>query len=72
MNGYDVESIARDVIIHYGLPFKFVSVNASGSGGWDISAQPGSGEVVRFTVADGRPVAMRVAIHETLAQKQRR
>ena len=71
MNGNDVESITRDVIIHYGLPFTFLSVSAS-SGGWDISARPGRGEVVRFTVADGRPVAMRVAIHETLEERQRR
>jgi hypothetical protein len=71
MNSSDVETIARDVIVHYGLPFTFLSVNAS-SGGWDISARPGRGDVVHFTVADGRPIAMRVAIHETLEQRQRR
>ena len=71
MNDIDVETIARDVITHYGLPFTVLSVRAS-SGGWDISAQPRRGEVLHFTVADGRPVAMRVAIHETLERRQRR
>jgi hypothetical protein len=71
MNVADVESIVRDVIVHYGLPFTLLSVIAS-SRGWDISARPGTGEVVRFTVADGRPVSMRVTIHETLAERHRR
>jgi hypothetical protein len=71
VNASDVESIVRDVIVHYGLPFTLLSVIASARG-WDISALPGTGDVVRFTVADGRPVAVRVTIHETLAERQRR
>jgi hypothetical protein len=71
VNVNDVESIARDVIVHYGLPFTLLSVIAS-SGGWDICARSGRGADVRFTVADGRAVAMRTRIHETLEERQRR
>jgi hypothetical protein len=71
MNVKDVESMARDVIVHHGLPFTLLSVIAS-SRGWEISARPGTGEVVRFSVADGRPVAVRVTIHENLSERQRR
>ena len=34
--------------------------------GWDIVVRAGTAGVVRFTVAGGRPIAMRAAIQETL------
>jgi hypothetical protein len=65
MNATDVKSLVDSVIIHYGLPFTVLSVIGSPAG-WTILVRAATGEEVRFTVAGQRPVALRVAIQETL------
>ena len=65
MNATEVELLVRGVIVHLGLPFTVLSVIGSPAG-WNIVVRAGTGEIARFTVAGGRPVAMRAAIQETL------
>lgn len=65
MNAADVDALVRDVIIHMRAPFALLSVTGSPAG-WNIQVRAGTGGMVRFTVADGRPLAMRVAIQENL------
>ena len=65
MNTTEMEMLVRSVIVHLGLPFAVLSVIASPAG-WNIQVRAGTGEVVRFTVLGGRPLAMRVAIQEKL------
>jgi hypothetical protein len=65
MTHAEMESLVRDVCIHYGFPFEVVSVAASPAG-WTVSVRGHTGRTVVFTVHDGRPLAMRVAIQERL------
>jgi hypothetical protein len=65
MNRTEVEELVRSVIIHIGLPFAVLSVVESAVG-WNIQVRAGTGGMVRFTVLDGRPLAMRIAIQEKL------
>jgi hypothetical protein len=61
----EVDALVRSVIIHLGLPFAVLSVVESPAG-WNIQVRAGTGEVVRFMLLGGRPLAMRVAIQEKL------
>jgi hypothetical protein len=65
MNTTEVDALVRGVIVHLGLPFAVLSVLQSPAG-WNIQVRAGTGGVVRFTVAGGRPPAMRLAIQEKL------
>jgi len=47
------------------LPFTVVSAVA-GAAGWNIQVRSDTGRLVSFTVLDGRPLAMRLAIQEKL------
>jgi hypothetical protein len=61
MNTTEVELLVRGVITDRGLPFTVMSVIDSPAG-WNIVVRAGTSGVVRFTVAGGRPIAMRAAI----------
>ena len=65
MNTTQVDAIVRDVIVHLGLPFAVLSIDESPAG-WNIVVRAGTGGLVRFGVAGGRPLAVRVAIQEHL------
>ena len=65
MKAADVDALVRDVIIHMRAPFALLSV-AGSPAGWNIQVRAGTGGIVRFTVAERRPLAMRVAIQENL------
>jgi hypothetical protein len=61
----EVHALVRSVIVHLGLPFEILSVVESPAG-WNIQVRAGTGGLVRFHIAGGRPLAMRVAIQEKL------
>ncbi|MGH9313346.1 MAG: hypothetical protein ACRD1S_09120 [Vicinamibacterales bacterium] len=65
MTATEMKSLVGAVIVHYGLPFTVLSVIGSPDG-WNILVRAGTGGIVRFTVADGRPVDLREAIQGTL------
>ncbi len=65
MNNTEVEALVRNVITHMGLPFAVLSVIPSPAG-WNIRVRAGTGGIVSFAIAAGRPVSMRVAIQEKL------
>jgi hypothetical protein len=65
MNTTEVDALVRSVIVHLGLPFAVLSVVESPAG-WNIQVRAGTDGVVRFTVLDGRPIAMRFTIQEKL------
>jgi hypothetical protein len=65
MDTVQVTAIVQDVIVHYGLPFKVLSVIGS-QHGWDIMVRAESGRTIPFTVADGRPVYVRETIQAKL------
>jgi len=65
MNATEVDALVRSVIVHAGLPFTAVSAVA-GAAGWTIQVRADTGRLVSFTVLDGRPLAMRLAIQEKL------
>jgi len=65
MNATEVAALVRSVIVHAGLPFTVVSAVA-GAAGWNIQVRSDTGRLVSFTVLDGRPLAMRLAIQEKL------
>jgi hypothetical protein len=65
MNATEVERLVRDVIVHGGLPFTVLSVRGSATG-WTIAVRSETGEIVQFPLPDGRPVDMRITIHDTL------
>jgi hypothetical protein len=65
MNTTEVDALVRSVIVHLGLPFAVLSVIESPAG-WNILVRAGTEGVVRFTVFDGRPLAMRSTIQEKL------
>jgi hypothetical protein len=65
MNTTEVDALVRSVIVHLGLPFTVLSVIESPAG-WNIQVRAGTEGVVRFTVLDGRPLAMRSTIQEKL------
>jgi hypothetical protein len=65
VNKTEVDALVRDVIVHLGLPHEVLSVTASPAG-WNILVRAGTEGVVRFSLFDGRPLAMRVAIQEKL------
>ena len=68
MNTTGVDTILRDVIIQLGLPFTVLSVVES-PGGWNIQVRAGTGGLMRFSVPNGRPVAIRVAIQQKLEEE---
>jgi hypothetical protein len=61
MNTTEVQLLVRGVIAERGFPFTVMSVIDSPVG-WNIVVRAGTSGVVRFTVAGGRPIAMRAAI----------
>jgi len=65
MNAADVERLVRDVIVNRGLPFTVSAVSGSPAE-WHVSVRTDTGDVVRFPLFDGRPVAMRIAIQNAL------
>jgi hypothetical protein len=65
MNPRDVETMVRDLITHLGLPFTVLSIVKSPAG-WNIQLRAGVGGLMRFSVRDGRPSAMRAAIQNQL------
>ena len=65
MNATNVQSLVRSVIVMFGLPFAVVSVFGSPAG-WKVVVRAGTGEIVRFTVADGERDDMRSTIREAL------
>ena len=65
MNTTDVDALLRRVIVHLGWPFAVLSVVESPAG-WNIQVRAGTGGVVCFSISAGRPLAMRIAIHEKL------
>ena len=65
MNATEVELLVRGVIVRLGLPFTVLSVIGSPAG-WNVVVRAGTADVMRFTLAGGRPAAMRAAIQETL------
>jgi len=68
MNTSGVDAILRDVIIERGLPFTVLSVIESPAG-WNIQVRAGTGGLMRFSVPNGRPVAIRVAIQQKLEEE---
>jgi hypothetical protein len=68
MNTTGVDTILRDVIIQLGLPFTVLSVVESPAG-WNIQVRAGTGGLMRFSVPNGRPVAIRVAIQQKLEEE---
>jgi hypothetical protein len=67
MNTAGVDAILRDLIIHLGLPFTVLSVIESPAG-WNIQVRAGTKGLMRFSVPNGRPVAIRVAIQQKLEE----
>jgi hypothetical protein len=65
MNTIQVTAIVKDVIVHYALPFTFISVTGSDRR-WEILVRAESGETIPLSVADGRPHYVREAIQEML------
>jgi hypothetical protein len=65
MNTTEVEMLVRSVILQLGLPFAVLSVVGSPAG-WHIRVRAGTGGTVSFTVAGGRPLAIRAAVQEKL------
>jgi hypothetical protein len=65
MNTLQVTAIVKDVIVHYALPFTFVSVTSS-ERRWDIVVRTESGKTIPLSVADGRPHYVRETIQEKL------
>jgi hypothetical protein len=61
----EVESLAQNVILHFGLPFTVLSVVRS-SNGWELTVRADTGAVTKFTVHGSRPIDIRVAIQATL------
>jgi hypothetical protein len=68
MNTTGVDAILRDVIIQLGLPFTVLSIIESPAG-WNIQVRAGTGGLMRFSVPNGRPVAIRVAIQQKLEEE---
>jgi hypothetical protein len=69
MNATEVELLVRGVIVHLGLPFTVLSVIGSPAG-WNIAVRQGTAAIVRFTLAGGRPAAMRAAIQVNLEARR--
>ena len=65
MNNVQVTAIVKDVIVHYGLPFTLVSVNAF-ERRWEILLRAESGRTIPLSVHDGRPSDMRQTIQDRL------
>jgi hypothetical protein len=65
MNSVEVTAIVKDLIVHYGLPFTLVSVNASDRR-WDILVRSASGRTIPLSVHDGRPSDIRQTIQDKL------
>jgi hypothetical protein len=65
MTTTEVEKLARDVIVHRGLPFTVLSVMGSPVG-WTISVRTGTGAVGRFIALGTRADFIRQTIVETL------
>jgi hypothetical protein len=62
----DVASITESVIVEHGLSFAVLSV-VRGMSGWDIRVrEQRGGAVVPISIPGGRPIDIRVAIHEQL------
>jgi hypothetical protein len=65
VNTAEVDALVRSVIVHLGLPCVLQSV-VEFPAGWNIQVRASGGGVIDFTLFDGRPAAMRVAIQEKL------
>jgi len=66
MTTAEVEGLVRDVIVHFGLPFRVVSVIGSPIG-WNVKVSgDGTSRVVSFAVAGVRSAAIRAAVQEKL------
>jgi hypothetical protein len=65
MNLPELDAMVRDIITHFGLPFTVLSISESPVG-WNILLRGGVAGLMRFSVANGRPSAMRVDIQNQL------
>jgi hypothetical protein len=65
MSATDVQSLVRSVIIVFALPFAVVSVTGAPAG-WKVVVRSGTGDILRFTVADGERDDMRLTIRNVL------
>jgi hypothetical protein len=65
MTTIQVTAIVKDVIVHYALPFTFISVTGA-ERRWEILVRTESGKTIPLSVADGRPSYVRETIQEML------
>jgi hypothetical protein len=65
MNSRDVDAMVPDLVIHLGFPFTVLSIIKSPAE-WNIQLRAGVGGLMRFSVSDGRPSALRAAIQSDL------
>jgi len=65
MTPTEMEALVRSVAVHYGVPLGAVSV-AEIADGWSVVVRSATGGTFSFTIAAGRPAAMRVAVQEHL------
>ena len=65
MNPIEVETMVRSVAVHFGIPLGAVAV-AEMAEGWSVVVRTATGGTFSFTIAAGRPAAMRVAVQEHL------
>jgi hypothetical protein len=68
MNSSDVDAMVRDVVVRLGLRYAVLSVIESPTG-WNVQLRAGTAGLIRFTVFNGRPAAMRAAIQEQLEDR---
>jgi hypothetical protein len=61
----DVSALVRSVIVTHRLPFAILAVTKSPTA-WNILVRAGTGGLVRFAVAEGRDLTMRMDIQEKL------
>jgi hypothetical protein len=69
MTTTQVTAIVKDVIVHYALPFTFVSVTGS-ERHWGILVRAESGETIPLSVADGHPHYIRETIQKKLGAER--
>ena len=61
MDATRVDTLAREIIIQYGLPFELVGVEPK-NGGWQIVVRDQMRRVVQFTIPDTTAVRIREMI----------
>jgi hypothetical protein len=68
MDAARVDSLAREIIVQYGLPFELVGVEAK-NGGWQIVVRDQMRRVVQFTIPDTTAVRLREMIKAHLDEE---